>query len=317
MCTRGSRGVTEVRLPRLGLSGSLPEAVGQLLSLEVLDLSGNRGIQGTLPQQLGALRRLTDLDLRGGGLQGAVPSALCGAVRLARLSLAGNALTGAMPECLTALPLEVLDLASNQLTGVLPANLPKLAPTLRELSLSDNKLGAPEGGEADDGATELLPAPPLWQLGRLERLRLDGYAGLFGSPAHGMPRRLNRLGRLRELSLQRCGIGGTLEVSTLRRAKGLEVLLLGGNAIGGSVPPGVGALRALRTLGLEGNALEGSLPSSLADISGLQQLRVQGNAGLCGVVPKDVMKRLGVANRVDTTGTGLGEPCDSDSKEEL
>ena len=147
--------------------------------------------------------------------------------------------------------------------------------------------------------------------------------GVFFTEEHflvfGSRRRKQRRDFVRILNLAQglVVIGGTLEVSTLRRAKGLEVLLLGGNAIGGSVPPGVGALRALRTLGLEGNALEGSLPSSLADISGLQQLRVQGNAGLCGVVPKDVMKRLGVANRVDTAGTGLGEPCVSDSKEEL
>ena len=56
------RRVTQIRLNRGGLDGSIPEELGQLASLKKLDLENNQ-LSGSIPNQLGRLRRLRGLAL--------------------------------------------------------------------------------------------------------------------------------------------------------------------------------------------------------------------------------------------------------------
>lgn len=66
--------VTEIRLRGLGISGTVPEAIGFLSSLEVLDLGDNR-LYGALPVSLKFLP-LRELDV-GGNMMTSIPSGLC------------------------------------------------------------------------------------------------------------------------------------------------------------------------------------------------------------------------------------------------
>ena len=104
-------------LRRNGLTGAIPEELGQLTSLTHLDLGYNE-LTGEIPEELGQLTNLTHLDLRFNELTGAIPEELGQLTNLTHLDLAINGLTGAIPEELGQLTnLTHLDLSRNGLTG--------------------------------------------------------------------------------------------------------------------------------------------------------------------------------------------------------
>jgi len=67
--------IVEIRLPRMNLSGSIPEELGFLRHVKVLDLSGN-SLYGLLPSELQFLP-LKTLDISGNMILGPVPGNLC------------------------------------------------------------------------------------------------------------------------------------------------------------------------------------------------------------------------------------------------
>ncbi len=84
--------VTGVRLQGHGLSGSLPEQLGQLHSLVYLYLNDNR-LTGSIPQQLGQLDNLVHLYLNDNRLTGSIPEEVRELSKLRGLSVHGNPLT--------------------------------------------------------------------------------------------------------------------------------------------------------------------------------------------------------------------------------
>ena len=76
--------VTELLLAENGLNGEIPRELGNLTSLEILDLGGgvfdldeNR-LSGEIPPELGNLSNLESLNLRHTGLSGCIPDSLRG-----------------------------------------------------------------------------------------------------------------------------------------------------------------------------------------------------------------------------------------------
>lgn len=76
--------------------GEIPEAVGQLNSLYVLNLSHNSLI-GTIPKSIGNLTRLGSLDLSSNQLTGTIPEELASLTFLSLLNLSYNHLFGRIP----------------------------------------------------------------------------------------------------------------------------------------------------------------------------------------------------------------------------
>ena len=77
-----------------GSVASLPSEVGQLTALVSLSLPG-LGVSGTLPSALGLCTALRSVDLaRNSGLSGSLPASLFTLPALTSLSLAGASLTG-------------------------------------------------------------------------------------------------------------------------------------------------------------------------------------------------------------------------------
>ena len=136
--------VTRLVLMGNDLSGELPDEVGYLEYLEVLDLAANRrgawdGVGGRIPRTLGQLARLTRLDLSVNDLERRIPSELGNLQSLERLDLSNNRLSGEIPIALSNLQsLERLDLSDNQLSGAIPAEL-ALLTNLTRLSLAGNQ----------------------------------------------------------------------------------------------------------------------------------------------------------------------------------
>ncbi len=159
----------------------LPSELGNLSSLETLDLSHNQ-LTDWIPPELGNLSSLETLYLSDNQLTGSIPPELGNLSSLKFLYLSDNQLTGSIPPELGNLSsLETLDLSDNQLAGSIRPELGNLS-RLHTLFLSRNQL------------TGSIP-PELGHLSSLLFLHLGANNGLTGS----LPPEMGRLTYLRFL----------------------------------------------------------------------------------------------------------------------
>lgn len=131
--------VTRVDLTSNGLSGSIPNLLSNLGSLNFLSLWDNQ-LSGIIPPELGSLSNLMELLLAYNDLTGIIPPELGNLHNLISIWLSGNQLTGVIPPSLGNLSsLGYLGLNSNQLSGSIPSELGSLS-SLFFLYLSNNQL---------------------------------------------------------------------------------------------------------------------------------------------------------------------------------
>ena len=131
--------VAQLRLEAVGLTGSIPAALGNLTSLQRLDLDDNQ-LTGSIPAELGGLTNLQTLYLDNNQLTGSIPTELSNMASLRSLHLWKNQLTGKIPPELGGMAsLTELVLVKNQLTGEIPVELGDLS-SLTDLWLRDNQL---------------------------------------------------------------------------------------------------------------------------------------------------------------------------------
>ncbi|RWR91867.1 putative leucine-rich repeat receptor-like protein kinase [Cinnamomum micranthum f. kanehirae] len=129
----------DLHLERNGLSGHLPDWLGQFINLKSLSLFGN-SLSGPIPPSLGRLSFLRELDLSDNSLSGSIPPSLGRLHSLRGLDLFYNSLSGPIPPSLGRLPsLRALDLSYNSLSGPIPPSLGRLL-SLEVLYLSTNSL---------------------------------------------------------------------------------------------------------------------------------------------------------------------------------
>ena len=96
-------------------------------------------------------------------------------------------------------------------------------------------------------------------------------------------------GRPYTIDLMNSGMVGTLPEALLLKVKDtLEVLMLSGNDITGTLPSALGKLEKLRLFDASRNSLSGDLPADLLDLPKVREVNLSENAGLGGtvVVPK-------------------------------
>jgi hypothetical protein len=77
-------------------NGSIPDEMGQLKSLYVLNLSGN-ALTGEIPSSFGNMRQLESLDLSQNHLSGQIPPQFVNLTFLSFLNVSNNQLTGRIP----------------------------------------------------------------------------------------------------------------------------------------------------------------------------------------------------------------------------
>ena len=271
-----------------GLVGSMPPQLGNLTSLEELNLGWN-ALSGQIPPELGNLAKLRRLDLGTNNLSGPIPPELGNLASLERMDLAWNNLSGPIPPALGNLSrLDMLLLGWNRLSGIIPKELANLT-NLSWLVLQRNNLTGPIPPELQNltnltdlwlqgnALTGTIP-PGLGNLSRLTALRLH-LNNLTGS----IPRQLGNLGRLRDLWLGGNHLTGPIppELGNLRS---LEHMALGLSSLTGPIPPELGNLHKLVTLDLSHNQLTGPIPTELGNLTELQFLFLSENQ-LTGSLP--------------------------------
>ena len=281
--------VTVLELPRMGLNGRVPAALGNLAGLRSLVLDGNV-LTGAIPPELGKLTDLEMLGLASNDLTGPIPPELAKLSSLRELWLSGNRLTGSLPS-------ELRSAAGGEaLCPAAPADNPGLRADCALLLATRDILA----GDARLNWSEHVPIE-LWQgvtiggsLERVTRLELVR-SGLNGR----IPPELGRLSHLVSLALQRNRLTGPVPPE-LGKLTNLEHLVLSFNALSGPIPPELGKLSHLKELWLKKNRLSGPVPAELEGLEKLTILRL-GNFALDGARPRRPLGDAETAEAADRT----------------
>ncbi|KAF7814381.1 protein TOO MANY MOUTHS [Senna tora] len=264
----------------------IPAFLGQLgPTLQTLVLREN-GHVGPIPNELGNLTRLEVLDLHNNNLNGSIPLSLNRITGLKSLDLSGNKLTGPVPN-LVFPSLNVLDLSQNLLSGPIPPTLGAYL-SLIKLDFSRNHLTGPIP-EKTNGLKDLMlmdmsynhlsgPFPKsLKTLTSLQALILKGnpmgptipndqFQGMTG---------------LMILILSNMNLHGPIPES-LSKLPNLRVVHLDGNSLNGSIPKSFKNLKNLSELRLNDNGLSGPVPLSREMVWRMKRkLGLYNNSGLC------------------------------------
>lgn len=306
--------ITEIRLKKNNLTGSIPAELGQLTSLEYLSLDTNN-LTENIPVELGNLTSLGYLYLSGNQLTGSIPSELGNLNNLLLLYLAGNSLSGIIPVSLANLSaIRWLDLTENELTGNIPPEFGQFS-AIEYLDLSNNQLSGSTPVELANlsalkwivlSSNQLSGTIPteLGGMANLEMLYLNNNQ-LTGS----IPVELSNISNMRWLNLGQNQLTGSLTAGFSNLSK-LELIYLNDNLLTGSVPSELGAIPSLRwvnlglnqfsgtipneiwqsdfsLLYLDNNQLTGTLPSALGSMTNIEWLNLNSNL-FTGSIPSEI-----------------------------
>jgi len=283
--------VEQIRLGENNLTGTLPDEIGDLANLKVLELRTNL-ISGTIPATIGNLIQLSTLSIRSNQLIGSIPVEIGNLVSLEYLFVSDNQLEGSIPtEIGNLVNMQYLQLKNNMLSGPIPDEICNLI-NLEYLSLGGNQL------------SDSIPAC-IGNLTKLVDLNL-GNNNLTGSIPAGIgnlsnltfmdlssnqltdsiPPEIGNLTKLLWLSLARNQISGPIpsEIGNLIQ---IIYLALTRNNLTGHIPAEIGNLTKLHNLYSYDNQLDGSIPAEIGNLRELKCLSMRNNK-LSGFIPKEI-----------------------------
>ena len=121
-------------------TGTIPESIYDMASMEILDLSSNLDLNGSISTKIGQLADLWKLNLKSNNLSGTLCSEFGSVTKLELMLLDDNELSGNIPSTLGLLyRLGYLQLQNNSLEGTVPIDLSTLS-SLAALNLEHNML---------------------------------------------------------------------------------------------------------------------------------------------------------------------------------
>ncbi|KAJ9565607.1 LOW QUALITY PROTEIN: hypothetical protein OSB04_001573 [Centaurea solstitialis] len=329
-CDDDSGLVISISIQEKQLKGQISPFLGNLSSLQILDLTSNsftgiipsqlhfctqlstlslyaNSLSGRIPPELGKLRNLQLLDLGHNSLSGSIPVSLCNCTSLVQLSLDENQLNGTIPDRIGDLiNLQLLGAFGNLLQGSIPTSV-GLLKELQALDFSVNRLSGTVPREIGNlSSLQVLQLfensfsgeiPP--EVGRCTNLALlNLYRNKF---VGAIPEELGNLVGLQFLRLYDNRLNSTIP-SSLFRLKSLLVLQLGRNNLSGNVSSDIGFLESLQSLTLHENKLSGKIPESITRLVNLTYLTASLNF-LTGTIPSRIgslhnLKNLSLSNNL-------------------
>ncbi|MDY8138495.1 hypothetical protein [Aquimarina sp. 2201CG5-10] len=260
--------VTKLYLFGGGVSGPLPESIGDLIHLTSLTITRSYGLSGSIPSTIGNLTNLTGIDLFGNQLTGSIPVEIGNLTNLISLRLGRNQLSGNIPSSIgNLINLTSIEINENGLTGDIPPSIGNLT-ALENFNVAINQLNGPI-------PTELGNLVNLTTLG-LTRNALTGT----------IPSSLSNLTNLATLNLSINQLTGSIpaELGTMTN---LVTLNVGRNQLSGSIPQELGSLQNLVTLDLSSNTFTGEIPVTFENLSNLTGLHLNRNQ-LSGSIPEGI-----------------------------
>lgn len=260
--------------------GSIPSSIGHLNKLTIMDLSSNL-LSDFVPESVGLLRSLQSLNFANNLLEGTLPGSLKNLGSLTEIRMQNNKFVGTLPDLSTLQMLQFLDLSDNEFSGEIP--LAQLPTSVLSLSLKNNRfMGA-------------LPKNFLSSLPFLDVLDVSGNqlsgsldASLFEHPT------------LQQLNLSRNGFTGfNMPTISNRLVSQMVAIDISNNHISGNLPIHFATMKHLSSLTLSHNSFTGRIPlryalktlASLAGLEPLQRLMLDGNY-LTGPLPAPFMMLL-------------------------
>jgi Leucine-rich repeat (LRR) protein len=265
--------------PNNRLQGALSaEHLVKLKNLVILDLAGN-GLTGHIPDSIGQLKRLEELHLEYNSMSGELPSTLSRCSNLRTIILRFNSFHGDLNNVNFTLPnLKILDFMQNKFTGTVPESLyfcsnlialrlssnnfrgqfsPRIGnlKSLRFLSLTNNSFtnitNALQVLKSSWNLTTLLIGTNFKGEAIPEDETIDGYQNL------------------QVLSLADCSLSGKIP-HWLSKLQNLKELFLYSNQLTGSIPAWISSLNLLFVIDVSNNSLVGEIPKALMKLPMLE-----------------------------------------------
>ncbi|CAK9326255.1 unnamed protein product [Citrullus colocynthis] len=282
--------------PQQRLWGEIPQEIGSLSKLQVLDLDNNyfvgeipitisncselqyigffrKNLTGLLPKEFGLLAKLEELQLTSNKLFGEIPLK-----NLTVLSIGANNLTGTIPSLIYNLSsIRIFSLPVNQLEGSLPTYLGLIFPDLQILRIHTNQFSGSIPFTLSNASKLVVFAisrnmftgkvPSLTNMRDLEELELfENNLGFRDDHDKNFLASLVNCTNLTTLVISDNNFGGVLPEYISNFSTKLGIIGFGRNYIHGTIPTEIGNLVGLTSLGLESNQLTGFIPSSLGKL---------------------------------------------------
>ncbi|KAI0520575.1 hypothetical protein KFK09_008051 [Dendrobium nobile] len=253
--------LTKLYMGESKIRGSIPESIGRLKALQLLNMSNNY-ISGEIPQNISQLINLQMLGLAGNRITGRIPVGLAELRKLSKLEMYGNDLEGGIPSSFGNFEsLLYLDLSGNRLNGSIPREIFSLTSLTSLLNLSNNYLSG---------------SLPL-EIGRMVNvISIDISNNLISG---NIPLSVGSCRSLQVLFLANNSLTGLIPDS-IGKLSGLQKLDLSSNHISGSIPNDLADLHALQFLNLSFNNLEGAVPE-YGVFKNSSEALLEGNPMLC------------------------------------
>ncbi|GAY59967.1 hypothetical protein CUMW_198490 [Citrus unshiu] len=279
-CDVNSHRVIGLNISSFNLQGTIPPQLGNLSSLQALDLS-------EIPREIGNLPYLASLALATNNLVGVVPVTIFNMSALKEISLLNNSLSGSLPSRIDlSLPnVETLNLGINSFSGTIPSSITN-SSKLSDLELGENlfsgfipnTIGNLRNLEFVNIADNYLTSstPELSFLSSLTNCKKLKVLIVTGNPLDGiLPKSIGNLSlSLETILMANCSISGNIP-QVVGNLSNLLVLELGGNNLTGPIPVTFSQLQTLQAFGLTRNKLAGPITDELCHLARLHSLVLQ------------------------------------------
>eukprot|EP01034_Spumella_vulgaris_P028907 gene28907-35859_t len=306
------------------LSGTIPDELTTLTTLDILDISNNH-FSHSVPPALMQMTNLKWLFISNSLLTGTVPETLGNMTDLMRLKLDGNFLTGSIPPSIFQLKsiLQII-LHSNHMSGTIPTDRAGEIPTLQDILLQNNMFTgnfekpnpttAPTAAHSEASQRRLFGSPTVVPGQALSLMHVDfSNNRLKGTLPHQL---FMYAPDLISFAAGKNCVQGTIP-EVICSSSNLQQLMLDGMSTStgcvpitsgttgqrfarainryadtkvGTIPPCLFAMPSLVTLHLSGNGHKGSLPDVDYVSPALQDITLSHNE-LTGSIPRILQRQ--------------------------